>query len=134
MSWKYWALLATLAWTAWGLAVKFALSRVDWARLEVLTCVAGLAAMAMIMPSAFKVRPSSGDLAGLLAGGFGALGAILFYIALSKGPVSIIVPLTSLYVVGVALFAVLVWGEPVTLRRVLGIVCAVAAIILIAGD
>jgi bacterial/archaeal transporter family protein len=134
LNWRVWTLLATLAWALWGIGVKFALKQVNWSRLEVLSALAGMALMALIAPSAFRVRPTNGDAMGLLTGALGAAGAILFYIAVSKGPVSVVIPVTSLYVVGVAAAGLILFGEPVTWRKIGGIVLATAAIILLAGE
>lgn len=90
--------------------------------------------MLIVAPGSFQLKPDLRHLVGLVAGGLGALGAILFYIALSTGPVSVIIPLTSLYVVGVAIAGVLLFGEPLTMRKVIGVSLAVAAMIVLAGE
>jgi len=132
--WKYWAIAATAAWTLWGIGVKIALKRVDWMRLEVLSGVAVLLIMGVIAPSAFRLKLVPNDAVGFVAGGLGVAGAILFYIALSKGPVSVVIPLTSLYVVGVAAAGVLFFGEALTWRKVLGVALAAVAVILLATE
>jgi len=134
MHWKYWAILATVAWTLWGVAVKFALKRVDWARLEVLGGLAALVVMALVAPTAYKLKVTAGDGVGFVAALFGVAGAILFYVALSKGPVSVIIPLTSLYVVGVAALGVLLFNEPLTWRKTTGVVLAAVAMALLAVE
>jgi transporter family protein len=134
MSWKVWALLSTLAWAAWGVAVKSVLGRLDWARLEVLSALSGLILMVLVVPSAFNLKADFNHLYGLGAGALGAAGAIFFYIALSKGPVSAIVPLTSLYIVGVPIAGLLFFGEALTVRKVAGVLCAVAAAYLLASE
>jgi transporter family protein len=54
-----------------------------------------------------------------------------FYKALSIGPSSVVLPLTNLYVIMPVLFGFIVLKEPVTLIRVLGIVCAILATVLL---
>lgn len=134
MNWRHWTGLATIAWTLWGISVKFALKKVDWARLDILSAVAALAIVAVVAPAAYRGRFSEGDLTALLAGTFGALGGVFFYIAVERGPVSVIIPITSLYVVGVAVGGMLLLGEPFSWRKVAGVTCAAAAILLLASE
>jgi transporter family protein len=54
-----------------------------------------------------------------------------FYKALSIGPSSVVLPLTNLYVIIPVLFGFIVLKEPVTLIRVLGIIFAVIATVLL---
>lgn len=54
-----------------------------------------------------------------------------FYKALKIGPSSVVLPLTNLYLVIPVLFGVIVLKESVTLTRVLGIIFAVVATILL---
>ncbi len=118
----------------WGVAIKYALKHINWARLEVLSALAGLLAILFIAPSGFLIKPNSANLIGFIAGGLGALGAILFYIAVSQGPISVVIPITSLYVVGVAIFGFILFDEPLTFKKGLGVACAAAAMILLAGE
>ena len=68
-----------------------------------------------------------------LAGGFLAVGIASYYRALSLGAVSVVVPIFGLFIV---LSSVLGFfsGEPVTLRKVLGIALAGVAVYLVAGS
>ncbi len=56
---------------------------------------------------------------------------IAFYKALKIGPSSVVLPLTNLYVVMPVIFGFIVFKEPVTLTRVVGIVFAVLAAVLL---
>jgi transporter family protein len=56
---------------------------------------------------------------------------VAFYKALSIGPSSVVLPLTNLYVLLPVLFGFIVLKEPVTLPRILGIIFAVLAAILL---
>lgn len=64
--------------------------------------------------------------------GFVSLIAILtFYHALKAGPASVVIPLTNLYVLFPVIFGFAILKEPVTLNRILGILFAVVAGILL---
>jgi transporter family protein len=67
------------------------------------------------------------------AAGFGLTGAVVGYFrALSVGPVSIVVPIYGLFIVGGSALGIVVLNEPLTARKVLGIGFAVLSIVLIA--
>jgi len=53
--------------------------------------------------------------------------------ALALGPASVVVPIYGMFIVGGAVLGILVLGEPLTVRKSLGIVLAVVSIYLIAG-
>lgn len=64
--------------------------------------------------------------------GFICLIAILaFYKALKIGPISVVVPLTNMYVIFPVLFGFIVLKEAITLTRIIGIICAVLATIFL---
>jgi transporter family protein len=64
--------------------------------------------------------------------GFVSFVAILaFYKALQLGPASVVVPFTNMYVIFPVLFGFIILREAITLPRVLGIVCALLATILL---
>lgn len=64
--------------------------------------------------------------------GFISLFAILaFYKALKIGPISVVVPLTNMYVIFPVLFGFIVLKEAITLTRIIGIICAVLATIFL---
>ncbi|MDP8237978.1 MAG: EamA family transporter [Candidatus Hatepunaea meridiana] len=72
-------------------------------------------------------------LIGLAAGFACAIGFMYFYIAISRGFASVVIPLTSLYVVVASVMAFIIILKPITMRNVLGIICGVVAIALLAG-
>jgi len=56
---------------------------------------------------------------------------VAFYKALKIGPSSVVLPLTNMYVILPVLFGFIVLKEPVTVPRVLGIVFAILAAVLL---
>ncbi len=56
---------------------------------------------------------------------------ISFYKALKIGPSSVVLPLTNLYVILPVLFGFIVLREPVTLIRIVGIIMAILAAVLL---
>ena len=68
--------------------------------------------------------------AGILLG----LSVSAYYIALSKGPLSVVVPIFGLFIVSSSVAGALFFGETLTTSRLLGILCALAAIYLVSRD
>lgn len=134
MHWKLYTFLAVTAWTLWGVLAKYSLNRMHWTRLEVLSGIAALVIMAVVAPSGFRIKPDWNHALGFMTGITAVAGAIFFYIAVSNGPVSIVVPMSSLYVVGVFLVGVILFGEEWTLRKALGVVFAMVAMFLLASE
>jgi transporter family protein len=56
---------------------------------------------------------------------------IAFYRALRTGPASVVIPLTNLYLIFPVIFGFVFLKEAITVPRIAGIVCAIAASILL---
>ncbi|MFC1914599.1 EamA family transporter [Chloroflexota bacterium] len=60
-----------------------------------------------------------------------AIGIITLYMAIQRGPVSIVIPIYSLNAIITAILGILILEETVTVEKILGLVLAIAAIILL---
>ena len=68
-----------------------------------------------------------------LAAGLCLAGAVVGYFrALSSGPVSVVVPIFGMFLVGGAVLGIVVLGEAVTVKKLLGIAFGAVAVVLIA--
>lgn len=63
-----------------------------------------------------------------------AVAVVSYFYALSIGPASVVVPVFGMFIVGGAVLGLLFLHEPLTPRKAIGIVLAVASIYLIAGN
>jgi transporter family protein len=70
----------------------------------------------------------------LVAGVLLGLSVTAYYLALSRGPISVVVPIFGLFIVSSSVAGVVVFGETLTISRLLGILCALAAIYLVSRD
>jgi bacterial/archaeal transporter family protein len=61
------------------------------------------------------------------------IAVVSYFFALSEGPASIVVPIFGMFIVGGAVLGLLFLHEPLTIRKVIGILLAIASIYLIAG-
>lgn len=69
-----------------------------------------------------------------VAGVFLTVGILAYTAALESGPVSIVVPIFGMFIVGSSVLAIVFLDESLTATRAAGIGCAVVAIWLGAGD
>lgn len=77
----------------------------------------------------------SGNAEYVYAGGlFLSIGILAYTAALEAGPVSVVVPIYGMFIVGSSVIAILFLDETFTIERGAGIACAIAAIYLCAGD
>lgn len=70
----------------------------------------------------------------LVAGVLLGLSVTAYYLALSRGPISVVVPIFGLFIVSSSIAGVVLFGETLTASRLLGILFALAAIYLVSRD
>ena len=79
---------------------------------------------------AYATTPAAGYV--YVAGFFLAAGILAYYVALERGPVSVVVPIYGMFIVGSSVIGILFLAESLTATRAAGIACAVVAIYLAA--
>lgn len=78
------------------------------------------------------VTPAAGYV--YVAGVFLTVGILTYTAALEHGPVSVVVPVFGMFIVGSSALGIIFLDETLSPARVAGIICAVAAIVLGAGE
>jgi transporter family protein len=115
-----------------GVATKIALRSLHWTELVVWAALI-YAVTAVVLVVFFGVRlhltyhGSMAALAGLMA----VLGLVLIFVALGRGDVSRVIPVTSSYPVLTLLFSAAVLSERITLSAALGTSLVVAGVIVL---
>jgi uncharacterized membrane protein len=100
-----------------------------WSQLVGLTVI-----MVLVLVVLAGAHPSGADMAWGAAGGLvGAMGLLLLYTALSKGPMSVAAPITAVFSAIVPVVAGLAFGERPGAIAGVGILLAFPAIVLIAS-
>lgn len=79
----------------------------------------------------YAVQPAAGYI--YVAGVFLGVGILSYFTALEVGPVSVVVPIYGMFIVGSSVIGILFLDEALSATRVAGIGCAVLAIYLSAG-
>jgi transporter family protein len=128
-SWIIPALLALFFWGLWGFLTKLGAGK---ASPQVLMLVFALCSVALsFFAGGVKLKFDGGLPIAFFAGLTGALGFYFFYDALAKGPVTTVIPLTSLYIAISSILAMIFLTEAITIKKLLGLLSAILAIILL---
>ncbi|NTV14642.1 MAG: EamA family transporter [Desulfobulbaceae bacterium] len=132
-SWLPASLAALFCFGLWGFFPKLAVAYLDPRSALVYQTLGGLLVGLLVLASlkfspAFQVK---GVLFALLTGIAGVSGTLCFFAAASRGRISLVVSLTALYPLITILLAALFLKEPLTLKHLAGMVCALAAILLL---
>ena len=130
MDYRLLCVIALVCWGGWGFVSKLATQSASPASLALWATVASLVPIAAfaLTVGRTELRPTPlVALSGLLAG----IATLAFYLALARGPASVVVPLTGMYILVPALLGIVLLREPVTLTRVLGMASAALAVFLL---
>ena len=131
--WLIFAVLSLLLYGLWGFFPKLATQNGIEPRSILIYETIGTAVVALIVLAVIGFKPQfsgKGFSFALIAGTAGALGSLFFLLALSKGKASVVVTMTALYPLVVIILSYFVLKEPLTLKQGIGIVFAVAAMIM----
>jgi transporter family protein len=128
MDYRILCLVALVFWGVWGWLSKVA-TRTDppssfafWATIASLLPIAAFAFTAA-PKHGLKLSPLM-LAAGLCAGA----ATVAFYLALHKGPASVVMPFTGMYILIPAVLGIIVLKEPMTVMKGLGLASAVLAV------
>ena len=125
------ALFALFFWGLWGFLTKIGAEKVSWQTTMLL--FGAFTVLFALLAGPVKLEMNGYMMASIFAGLTGALGFLYFFMALQKGPATVVIPLTSLYVTVSVILAFIFLSEPLTLKKIFGILSAVAAMVLLAG-
>ena len=130
-SWQFLTLMSILFWGLWGFLSKVVTDKLEWGTIFALLSIGTFIVVLTTTPASFIFKINKSMFIGLFAGTFCALGYFFFYRALLKADASAVIPISSMYIVVSAILAMIFLDEPVTVRRIGGILSAVIAIILL---
>ncbi|ADB62069.1 protein of unknown function DUF6 transmembrane [Haloterrigena turkmenica DSM 5511] len=137
MEYLVWVLVALLAYSAVAPLTSYVTEDVPPAPGLFLATLVFLAIATVVMVATGTADPSLATSAGagyVYAGGvFLTVGILAYTAALEVGPVSVVVPIYGLFIVGSSVIGILFLDETLTLTRAAGIGFAVLAIVCSAG-
>ncbi|GAA6622462.1 EamA family transporter [Scytonema sp. NUACC26] len=131
-SWLIYTLLALFLYGLWGFFSKLATNYVDPKSALIYEVLGALiVGLVLFSNNGFRVRIDNlGVFYAIGVGVFGTLATFFFFIAITKGSISIILPLTSLYPIVTILLSVFLLKESLSLKQSIGILLALVAIVL----
>jgi drug/metabolite transporter (DMT)-like permease len=128
MDYRLVSIFALVLWGAWGFLAKTISGSVSpqtlafWSTLATMLPVT---AFALTDTGGKWTRPHPLALGAGLAYG---LALVFFFVALRRGPASVVVPLSGMYILIPALLGFIFLKEPLTVTHILGLVCAGLAV------
>ncbi|QLD89548.1 EamA family transporter [Natronomonas salina] len=136
MNYVLWALLAMACYSFAFLFMKIALQDLPTFTvmpIAVGTLAVGATSVAALFGEWSIPSVTSRSVGFAVAAGICLTGAVVGYFrALTTGPVSIVIPIFGMFLVGGALLGIVVLGEAVTVKKALGIALGAVAVVLIA--
>jgi bacterial/archaeal transporter family protein len=131
-NWFFYALTSLLLYGFWGLFSKLATNYIS-SRTALVYDIIGAVLVGLFF-LATNNWEWKGDIRGvvfsILTGVAGTVATLCYFVAVSKGSSSIVMPLTSLYPIITVLLAFFVLKEPITVRHLFGIGLAVIALMI----
>jgi transporter family protein len=132
-AWLPAALAALVCFGLWGFFPKLAVAYLDHRSALVYQTLGGLLVGLLVLFS-LKLQPAyhpRGVIFALLTGVAGVGGTLFYLAAAGRGRISLLVSLTALYPLVTILLAHLFLKEPLTLKHLAGMICALVAILLL---
>lgn len=131
MSWLIPSLLAVLGFALWAALGKRATQDLDWVPVSLVYTVIASIVLLAVLPFRRVHWDGHGLWLAVVAGIAGAGGLAMFYLALSKGNASVVVPLVGVYPVITALIAVVAFDERIGTVQIVGVALATLGVVLI---
>jgi transporter family protein len=128
--WLTYALLCIIAWGAWGFIAKLGADRIAPGPLQILA-TAGTLPLALLAFLQLRMRlekDARGIAYGILNGVLSGVGLLAYYAAASRGKVSVVGPVTSLYPLLTVLLAFIFLRERLNRVQVVGVALSLVAI------
>ena len=123
-----------LFWGVWGIVVKLVTKEIGmqallWGQVG---AIGLFPVYFLLFKEMLPLELKAGTIAlSVIAGMLGVLGTMAFYVLLRVAPASIVVPLSAMYPVVTVVLAYFFLHEDLSLTRIAGVVCALAAIWLL---
>ncbi len=139
MNYLVWALVALVTYSMVPPLVSYSIQEVPSDVVALVTnglLVVGIGALVVANGESVLQYLDTGDraLAMYAAGAFLTVGIIAYYRALGLGPVSVVVPVFGMFLVGSSVVGILLFSESLTARKAAGIGFATLAVYLTAVE
>ena len=132
-AWLVPTLLTLLAWGLWAFLPKLAIKYIDPQSSVIYQALGGVLVGLVVLASLkFQVQFNiPGFSISLAIGILGFFGAFMYLVAVSKGPLTLVAPVTALYPMFAILLGLIFLNETITIKQAAGIGLSLVAIYLI---
>ncbi|MBU0485907.1 MAG: EamA family transporter [Proteobacteria bacterium] len=134
-NWFLASFLALIIYGFWGFFPKLAVTYIN-PQSALVYEIAGAALVGVVALFLVKFQPEShprGIMFAVLTGVCGMVGTLFYFWAASKSKISIVVSVTALYPLITILLAAVFLKEPITVKQISGMLCALLAIFLLSS-
>jgi transporter family protein len=131
MDYRLLSVFALLLWGAWGFLAKVIASSMSPQSLAFWSTIATVIPVTVFALTDSTMKWSRPNPVALSAGLAYGLALVFFFIALRRGPASVVVPLSGMYVLLPAVLGFIFLKEPLTVTHVLGLTCAGLAVLFL---
>ena len=134
--WFLLAVTASLLWGFWGFLGKIASKSLDSQNLLIISSLGSAMAVPITLLLFYKYFnfpvSSSPHYIALASGFLGGIGALFFFLAISKGNASKVVVITAMYPVVTIILSFIFLKESLDIQKILGLSLALVAVIILA--
>ncbi len=131
MDYRIYSLLTLLLWGIWGFLTKILTRDTPAETIALWSTLASILPIITYTIFAGTMRWVKTSPLALVSGFAAGLATVFFYLAMKGGPASVVIPLTGMYIIIPVILGYILLREPVSINHILGLVCAVLAIILL---
>ncbi len=128
-NWRFLAVCYILTFGLWGFLLKVISKKLDWKTMIFYVWMTVFLLCCIFVFRNIKLGWSKIHILAIVAGIVAAIGTIAFYKALSLAPATLVIPLSSQYILVTVLLCTFFLKELLSLRIVAGIVCSIAAML-----
>ena len=131
--WVLPTILTLLAWGLWAFLPKLATKYIDPQSAMVYQALGGvLVGLVMLISLKFQVQFNiPGFTLSLAIGILGFFGAFMYLVAVSRGPLTLVAPVTALYPMIAILLGIIFFQEALSIKQGIGIALSLVSIYLI---
>jgi len=130
-NWRIWMIVYLVLLGIWGVMVKVASVRLNALTVTFVSTTAAWLTVVLFSLPRLNFSSRFGVSIAVLCGVIGGITSIIFYGVLKYAPASIVIPLTTLYVLVTVVLSYALLGETISLRQAAGILLGIAAVFLL---
>mgnify|MGYP001212120370 CR=1 FL=1 len=130
-NWRSWIILYLLLLGVWGVMVKVASVRLNALTVTFVSTTAAWLTVVLFALPRLNFSSRLGVAVAAACGVIGGITSIIFYGILKYAPATVVIPLSTLYILVTVVLSCALPGETISLRQVAGILLGIAAVFLL---